>query len=214
MGGIAGLVGPDPRHPVDPGLLSRMTGVIRHRGPDADGFHRGPGVGLGHRRLSIIDLSTGDQPMYNETRSVAVVFNGEIYNYPELARELEARGHTLATRSDTETLVHAYEDFGLEFVNRLRGMFASALWVASGRRGGSVLRHRRRGGADADGCGRPAGRVSERRHRLLRRRRLHGAAVRPSGSDDQRRLRGAHPQRARARTDGGGGPRHRAPRAP
>jgi len=134
MCGIAGLVCTDPRHPVDPGLLSRMTGVIRHRGPDADGFHRGPGVGLGHRRLSIIDLSTGDQPIYNETRTVAVVFNGEIYNFAELAQELEAAGHTFATRSDTETIVHAYEQFGLDFVTRLRGMFAFALWDDRRRR--------------------------------------------------------------------------------
>ena len=134
MCGIAGFAFTDARHPVDRELLGRMTDVLRHRGPDADGFHLGPGVGLGHRRLSIIDLSTGDQPMYNETRSVAVVFNGEVYNFAELARELEARGHTFASRSDTETLVHAYEDFGLEFVKRLRGMFAFALWDESRRR--------------------------------------------------------------------------------
>jgi asparagine synthase (glutamine-hydrolysing) len=134
MCGIAGFAFTDPRHPVDRELLRRMTDVLRHRGPDADGSHFGPGVGLGHRRLSIIDLATGDQPIYNETRSVAVVFNGEIYNFPELARELEARGHTFATRSDTETIVHAYEEFGLEFVKRLRGMFAFALWDESRRR--------------------------------------------------------------------------------
>ena len=134
MCGIAGFAFTDPRHPVDRELLGRMTGVLRHRGPDADGFHLGPGVGLGHRRLSIIDLATGDQPIYNETRSVAVVFNGEIYNFPDLASELEARGHTFLTRSDTETIVHAYEDFGLEFVKRLRGMFAFALWDESHRR--------------------------------------------------------------------------------
>ncbi len=134
MCGIAGFAFTDPRHPVDRELLSRMTDVLRHRGPDADGFHLGPGVGLGHRRLSIIDLATGDQPIYNETRSVAVVFNGEIYNFPELVRELEARGHTFETRSDTETIVHAYEEFGLEFLKRLRGMFAFALWDESHRR--------------------------------------------------------------------------------
>jgi len=134
MCGIAGFAFTDPRHPVDRELLKRMTDVLRHRGPDADGFHVGPGVGLGHRRLSIIDLTTGDQPIYNETRSVVVVFNGEIYNFHELARELEARGHTLATRSDTETIVHAYEDFGLECVKRLRGMFTFALWDESQRR--------------------------------------------------------------------------------
>jgi asparagine synthase (glutamine-hydrolysing) len=134
MCGIVGIVCSDPRHPVDQGLLGRMTGVIRHRGPDADGFHVGPGVGLGHRRLSIIDLSTGDQPIYNETGSIAIVFNGEIYNFAELARELEAAGHTFATRSDTETIVHAYEQFGLDFVTRLRGMFAFALWDEGNRR--------------------------------------------------------------------------------
>ena len=134
MCGIAGLAFTDPRQPVDRELLKRMTDVLRHRGPDADGFHVGPGVGLGHRRLSIIDLTTGDQPIYNETRSVVIVFNGEIYNFPELAREIEARGHTLATRSDTETIVHAYEDFGLECVKRLRGMFTFALWDEPQRR--------------------------------------------------------------------------------
>ena len=134
MCGIAGFAFTDPRHPVDGELLGRLTSVLRHRGPDADGFHLGPGVGLGHRRLSIIDLATGDQPIYNETRSITVVFNGEIYNFPELARELEARGHSFVTRSDTETIVHAYEEFGLEFVNRLRGMFAFALWDEPSRR--------------------------------------------------------------------------------
>jgi asparagine synthase (glutamine-hydrolysing) len=134
MCGIAGLAFTDPHHPVDRDLLGRMTGVLRHRGPDADGFHFGPGVALGHRRLSIIDLATGDQPIYNETGTVAVVFNGEIYGFAELARELESRGHTFATRSDTETIVHAYEEFGFDFVTRLRGMFAFALWDEVNRR--------------------------------------------------------------------------------
>jgi asparagine synthase (glutamine-hydrolysing) len=134
MCGIAGFAFTDPRHPVDRELLRTMTDVLRHRGPDADGAHVGPGVGLGHRRLSIIDLSTGDQPIYNETRTVAIVFNGEIYNFAELARELDARGHTFRTRSDTETIVHAYEDFGVECVSRLRGMFTFALWDEPRRR--------------------------------------------------------------------------------
>jgi asparagine synthase (glutamine-hydrolysing) len=128
MCGIAGLVFADRHHPIDEQLLSRMTGVMRHRGPDADGFHVGAGVGLGHRRLSIIDLSTGDQPIYNETRSAVVVFNGEIYDYAALARELRSRGHVFATQSDTETIVHAYEEFGLDFVTHLHGMFSFALW--------------------------------------------------------------------------------------
>lgn len=134
MCGIAGLVFADPHHPVDRDLLARMTGVMRHRGPDADGFHIGAGVGLGHRRLSIIDLAGGDQPIYNETGSVAVVFNGEIYGFAGLARELEAQGHVFSTRSDTETIVHAYEEWGLDFVTRLRGMFAFALWDQPRRR--------------------------------------------------------------------------------
>jgi asparagine synthase (glutamine-hydrolysing) len=134
MCGIAGLVFADPYHPVDRDLLARMTGVMRHRGPDADGFHIGAGVGLGHRRLSIIDLAGGDQPIYNETGSVAVVFNGEIYGFDALARELEAQGHVFSTRSDTETIVHAYEEWGLDFVTRLRGMFAFALWDQPKRR--------------------------------------------------------------------------------
>ena len=134
MCGIAGFAFTDPRHPVDRELLRSMTDTLRHRGPDADGAHVGAGVGLGHRRLSIIDLSTGDQPIYNETRTVAIVFNGEIYNFAELARELEARGHTFVTRSDTETIVHAYEDFGVECVSRLRGMFTFALWDEPRRR--------------------------------------------------------------------------------
>jgi asparagine synthase (glutamine-hydrolysing) len=132
--GIAGLVFADAHHPVDRDLLGRMTGVLRHRGPDADGFHIGGGVGLGHRRLSIIDVAGGNQPIYNETGTVAVVFNGEIYGFAALAKELEAKGHVFATRSDTETIVHAYEEWGLEFVTRLRGMFAFALWDEPKRR--------------------------------------------------------------------------------
>lgn len=134
MCGIAGLVFADRHHPIDEQLLGRMTDVMRHRGPDADGFHVGAGVGLGHRRLSIIDLSTGDQPIYNETRSAMVVFNGEIYNFATLARDLRSRGHAFTTHSDTETIVHAYEEFGLDFVTRLDGMFSFALWDESKRR--------------------------------------------------------------------------------
>jgi asparagine synthase (glutamine-hydrolysing) len=99
-----------------------------HRGPDEDGLHVEPGLGLVHRRLSIIDLSTGRQPLYNEDGSVAVVFNGEIYNFQELAKELEACGHTFRTRSDTEAIVHGWEQWGESCVTRFRGMFAFALW--------------------------------------------------------------------------------------
>jgi asparagine synthase (glutamine-hydrolysing) len=134
MCGIAGIVYTDPAHPVDQALLRRMTDVMAHRGPDADGFHVGKGVGLGHRRLSIIDVAGGDQPIYNEDRSKAVIFNGEIYNFPELRIGLEARGHRFVTRTDTEAIVHAYEEYGEACVARLRGMFAFAIWDETERR--------------------------------------------------------------------------------
>ena len=105
-----------------------MCEVIRHRGPDDEGIHVEPGVGLGMRRLSIIDLSTGHQPIHNEDQSVWLVFNGEIYNYRELRRELESAGHRFYTASDTETIVHAYEEWGEGAFVRLRGMFGIALW--------------------------------------------------------------------------------------
>src|SRR5439155_22310651 len=106
MCGIAGKFNFDPARPVDRARLTAMTSVVAHRGPDSDGFYSGSGVGLGHRRLSIIDLSTGDQPMTNEDRSVWVVFNGEIYNFAEVRSELETFGHRFRTHSDTEVIVH------------------------------------------------------------------------------------------------------------
>ena len=109
-------------------LVHSMCEVIRHRGPDDEGVHVEPGVGLGMRRLSIIDLSTGHQPIHNEDQTVWVVFNGEIYNYRELRRELEAAGHRFYTSSDTETIVHAYEEWGEAAFARLRGMFGIGLW--------------------------------------------------------------------------------------
>jgi asparagine synthase (glutamine-hydrolysing) len=105
-----------------------MNQSLFHRGPDEGGLHLEGGVGLGHRRLSIIDLSTGQQPLYNEDNSVVVVFNGEIYNYQDLVPELQSLGHTFRTRSDTEVIVHAWEAWGEECVSRFRGMFAFALW--------------------------------------------------------------------------------------
>ncbi|QDV39715.1 asparagine synthase (glutamine-hydrolyzing) [Tautonia plasticadhaerens] len=128
MCGIAGLIYADRDRPVDPVALKAMGDAIAHRGPDAEGFLVEPGVGLVHRRLSIIDLSGGDQPIGNEDGSVQVVFNGEIYNYRDIHRELEGRGHRFRTRSDTEVLVHLYEELGDRLVDRLRGMFAFALW--------------------------------------------------------------------------------------
>jgi asparagine synthase (glutamine-hydrolysing) len=134
MCGIAGKLTWNPRGLIDPDLLGAMTDAVRHRGPDADGFYFGEGVGLGHRRLSIIDLATGDQPLANEDRTVWTVFNGEIYNFAEVRQELEAHGHRFRTASDTEVLVHGYEQWGIDLVDRLRGMFAFAVWDARERR--------------------------------------------------------------------------------
>src|SRR4029453_8333189 len=107
---------------------------VRHRGPDAEGMHVAEGVGLGHRRLSIIDLATGDQPLGNEDGTVWTVFNGEIYNFADVRRDLESHGHRFRTSSDTEVLVHGYEQWGAALVERLRGMFAFAVWDEPRRR--------------------------------------------------------------------------------
>ncbi|BAP87956.1 asparagine synthase [Burkholderiales bacterium GJ-E10] len=128
MCGIAGIFDTRGARPVDRAVLHRMNESQHHRGPDEGGLHCEPGVGLGHRRLSIIDLSTGQQPLFNEDGSVCVVFNGEIYNFRELVPELEALGHVFHTRSDTEVIVHAWEAWGSACVERFRGMFAFALW--------------------------------------------------------------------------------------
>jgi asparagine synthase (glutamine-hydrolysing) len=134
MCGIAGRVNYDARQPVDRDILTAMTDAVRHRGPDAAGYYHGPGIGLGHRRLSIIDLATGDQPLANEDGSVQVVFNGEIYNFAEVRAELTACGHRFRTGSDTEVIVHGYEQWGERCVDRFRGMFAFAVWDANHRR--------------------------------------------------------------------------------
>ena len=128
MCGIAGIFDTFGRRDFDRALLERMNQAQFHRGPDEGGLHFEPGVALGHRRLSIIDLATGQQPLFNEDGSVAVVFNGEIYNYQELIPELQALGHRFHTRSDTEVIVHAWESWGEACVDRFRGMFAFALW--------------------------------------------------------------------------------------
>ena len=113
---------------IDRNLVMKMNKMITRRGPDDEGYYWGDRVGLGMRRLAIIDVKSGRQPVHNEDKSIWVVFNGEIYNYRDLHAELESRGHTLATASDTECLVHLYEDFGDDFVAKLRGMFAFAIW--------------------------------------------------------------------------------------
>lgn len=128
MCGITGAFDTRGRKEISRETVERMNQSQFHRGPDEGGTHFEPGVGLGHRRLSIIDLSTGQQPLFNEDGSVAVVFNGEIYNFQELVPELEALGHRFHTRSDTEVIVHAWEAWGESCVKRFRGMFAFALW--------------------------------------------------------------------------------------
>ena len=128
MCGITGIFDTRGRRGIDRALLARMNDSQFHRGPDEAGLHVEPGLGLGHRRLSIIDLSTGQQPLCNEDGTVIVVFNGEIYNYRELVPELQALGHVFRTRSDTEVIVHAWEAWGAACVARFRGMFAFALW--------------------------------------------------------------------------------------
>ncbi len=153
MCGIAGMIG-HPDESVSPEQIRRMTDTIVHRGPDDEGIHVQGNVGLGMRRLSIIDLSGGHQPIYNEDRTVAVVFNGEIYNFPELRKELESRGHQFRTHSDTEVIVHLYEELGADCATRLRGMFAIALYdskreallLARDRLGKKPLFYAERGG--------------------------------------------------------------------
>jgi len=128
MCGITGIFDTQGARPIAHPVLQRMNESQTHRGPDEGSLHLEPGVGLGHRRLSIIDVATGQQPLFNEDQSVVVVFNGEIYNYQELIPELQALGHQFRTKSDTEVIVHAWESWGEDCVNRFRGMFAFALW--------------------------------------------------------------------------------------
>ena len=134
MCGICGIVYTQRERAVSRDVLRGMTDRLEHRGPDGEGFHLAPGVGLGIRRLAIIDIETGDQPITNEDESVVVVCNGEIYNHVELRRDLQTRGHRFRTASDVEVIAHLYEDHGLDFVRHLRGMFAIALWDVQKRR--------------------------------------------------------------------------------
>jgi len=134
MCGICGIVNFDGSDPVDRIVIERMTESLAHRGPDDAGYFVEGRVGLGHRRLSIIDLSGGRQPIFNEDRSAAIVFNGEIYNYRDLAETLKTAGHTFRTRSDTETILHAYEEYGDDCVQQLRGMFGFAIWDGAKQR--------------------------------------------------------------------------------
>lgn len=128
MCGICGIVNIGGSPPTDLDLLIRMMGRLRHRGPDSSGYYRDPQVALGHTRLAIIDLETGAQPLSNEDETIWITFNGEIYNYVELALELRGLGHQFKTKSDTEVIVHAYEEWGTSCFERLNGQWAIALW--------------------------------------------------------------------------------------
>ena len=128
MCGICGKLNFDRTTPVDAEILRRMMAVMQHRGPDGQGVFLSESVGLGHLRLSIIDVASGAQPMSNEDESVRIVFNGEIYNFQELRRSLLTKGHIFRTHSDTEVIIHLYEEYGPDCVKHLRGMFAFAIW--------------------------------------------------------------------------------------
>src|SRR6202166_1928324 len=128
MCGIAGMVQTHADGAVSEAVIHRMCETLVHRGPDDEGIFVKGGVGLGMRRLSIIDLSGGHQPVFNEDRSVWIVFNGEIYNFPALGEDLLKRGHKFYTHTDTEVIVHLYEEMGADCVSKLRGMFAFALY--------------------------------------------------------------------------------------
>src|SRR5437867_10499991 len=128
MCGITGYIHTDRHQSVSLEILKRMTESIRHRGPDGEGLFVEGNVALGNRRLAVIDLATGDQPMFNDDKSVALVFNGEIYNYVEVREQLKDMGYGFRTASDTEVVVRAYEAWGDECLSRLNGMWAFALW--------------------------------------------------------------------------------------
>jgi len=137
MCGICGIFEPKRESVIARGAIKAMADTIEHRGPDDEGFYCAPGIGLGHRRLSIIDLEGGHQPLSNEDGTIWIVFNGEVYNFEELNRQYLSSGHKFQTRSDTETIVHLYEELGEECFAQLRGMFAIALW--DGRRKKLIL---------------------------------------------------------------------------
>src|SRR6185436_735770 len=134
MCGIAGILKTDAHERVDKLRLERMRDVLRHRGPDGEGLLLDGPAGLAHRRLAIVDVAGGHQPMTNEDGTIWIVFNGEIYNHAALRPGLEARGHRYQSRSDTETILHLYEEEGERCVERLQGMFAFAIWDRPRRR--------------------------------------------------------------------------------
>lgn len=127
MCGICGIASRQ-KTPIDSVRLKKMNDALIHRGPDSDGYFQQPGIGMAMRRLKVIDLSTGEQPMTNENRTIQVIFNGEIYNYKEIRNQLISQGHVFHSHSDTECIVHLFEQYGSQFMHHLRGMFAIALW--------------------------------------------------------------------------------------
>ncbi len=136
MCGIFGVFNFDQKLLINKELFKEATNLLTHRGPDGGGFYFDDinSLGLGHRRLSILDLQTGDQPMCNEDRTIWVVFNGEIYNYLEIKNILLQKGHIFKTKSDTEVIIHAYEEYGDECPNKFNGIFAFAIWDSKKKR--------------------------------------------------------------------------------
>ena len=209
MCGITGIFDTRGKRDIDRAALQRMNESQHHRGPDEGSVHVEPGVGFGHRRLSIIDVATGQQPLFNEDGSVCVVFNGEIYNFQELVPELEALGHVFHTRSDTEVIVHAWEAWGEQCVTRFRGMFAFALWDRNradalprprpARRQADVLRAaRRRHTAVRLGIEVTAGKRRARaRHRPAGDRGVLRARLRGRAADDLPRREASFRRRTR-----------------
>ena len=128
MCGIAGIFRAGLEVPVEPSAIRAMAATLVHRGPDGEGVHVGPGYGLGHRRLAIVDIAQGAQPMSNHDGSMWVTYNGEIYDFSEMMDDLKAAGHIFKTRCDTEVLVHAWEEWGEDCLERIHGMFAFAIW--------------------------------------------------------------------------------------
>ena len=128
MCGIAGKIFFDRNRKVEDGLVKRMCDTLIHRGPDDEGIFEDYNFAFGMRRLSIIDLSSGHQPIFNEDNTIGCIFNGEIYNFRELRKDLIARGHRFKTDSDTEVIVHSYEEFGENCLHKFNGMFAIAIW--------------------------------------------------------------------------------------
>ena len=134
MCGLCGVLNFDGETPVDREALAAMTATLQNRGPDDLGYYLEGPAGLGHRRLSIIDLETGHQPLANEDKTIWIVYNGELYNYPEIRNNLVKAGHRFATTSDTEVIVHAYEEYGTDCLKAMNGMFAFAIWDSRKKR--------------------------------------------------------------------------------